>query len=238
MTTAFVAGATGYTGREVVRQLAAGGVRAIAHIRPDSPSLAEWRERVERMGAVVDATLWQQDALDASLSQHSPDWVFALLGTTKARARVAQKAGAIADYETVDYGMTRMLLDAVSRGSPHARFVYLSSMGARSDTRNAYLNARGRIEETLMTSGLSWTIARPAIISGIDRDESRALERIAAVAGDGALDMLARVGLPSLRERFRSIDSESLARALILAAHDANDANRILDAAALHRRSA
>ena len=40
---AFVAGATGFTGREVVRLLVERGVPAVAHVRPDSPRLEEWK---------------------------------------------------------------------------------------------------------------------------------------------------------------------------------------------------
>ena len=44
MEIAFVAGATGYTGREVVRLLAERGVRTLAHVRPDSSSSAAGRD--------------------------------------------------------------------------------------------------------------------------------------------------------------------------------------------------
>ena len=47
---AFVAGATGFTGREVVAELVRRGVRTLAHVRPDSSRLDEWRERFEAMG--------------------------------------------------------------------------------------------------------------------------------------------------------------------------------------------
>jgi uncharacterized protein YbjT (DUF2867 family) len=237
MTTAFVAGATGYTGREVVRQLAESGVRTIAHVRPDSPSLSEWRDRFVRMGALVDTTPWDQHALESSLYYHAPDIVYALLGTTKARARAASKAGGQADYEHVDYGLTMMLLNAVRRSAPSAKFVYLSSLGASASAANAYLNVRGRVEEALMTSGLSYVVARPAIISGEDREERRLLERAAAVAGDRVLGWLARLGAPGLGERYSSISSEALARALVRVNRDPSAVNRVLDSAELHRRS-
>ena len=53
MQIAFVAGATGYTGREVVRVLLERGVRTVAHVRPDSPHVDEWRSRFEAQGAAV-----------------------------------------------------------------------------------------------------------------------------------------------------------------------------------------
>ena len=58
MQIAFVAGATGYTGREVVRLLSGRGVRTVAHVRPDSPRVEEWRRRFETEGAAVDVTPW------------------------------------------------------------------------------------------------------------------------------------------------------------------------------------
>ncbi len=231
MTTAFVAGATGYTGREVVRQLAASGVRTIAHVRPDSPSLPEWRERFARMGAEVDATAWQPSAMEAALRRHQPDAVFALLGTTRAKARAAEGA----DYEAVDYGMTSMLLHAVQATSPAARFVYLSSIGARSDTGNEYLAARGRIESELQSSGLSHVIVRPAIISGPDRGERRVMERVFAVGGDAVLRALAVVGASSLHARYRSMSAERLARALIRGSLDPIVATNVLEGETLQQ---
>jgi uncharacterized protein YbjT (DUF2867 family) len=49
--TAFVLGATGFVGREVVRQLSARGAATVAHVRPDSRSLAEWRDKLDALGA-------------------------------------------------------------------------------------------------------------------------------------------------------------------------------------------
>ena len=86
-----------------------------------------------------------------------------------------------------------------------------------------------------MTSGLSYVIARPAFITGPDREEDRPLERVGAVVSDGALKLLSAVGGRSLHARFRSITSERLARALVGAALDPSCANCVLDAGELHR---
>ena len=40
--TAFVLGATGFVGREVVRQLGVRATPCVAHVRPDSQRTAEW----------------------------------------------------------------------------------------------------------------------------------------------------------------------------------------------------
>ena len=85
----FVAGATGYTGREVVRACAERGVETVAHVRPDSTSRDEWERRFAAMGARADATPWEPQAMRATLAALRPTHVFALLGTTQARSKRA-----------------------------------------------------------------------------------------------------------------------------------------------------
>jgi nucleoside-diphosphate-sugar epimerase len=237
MITAFVAGATGYTGAEVVRQLATSDTRVVAHVRPDSPALPAWRARFSAMGAAVDVTPWSRDAMVASLAALQPDIVFALLGTTRARARASRRAGgAAAGYEEVDYGLTHMLLDAVVASAPRACFVYLSAMGARDGTRNEYMRARVRIEQELRASGLRAVIARPGLITGPDRAEHRVLESVAGSVLGGAAAVLSRLGGSGFADRIRPITAERLAHALIAGADQcAHAAAVVLDAAALHR---
>lgn len=100
---AFVAGATGYTRRAVVRVLAERGVPVAAHVRPDSPRLTEWHARFAALGAEVDDTPWDADALAATLARRQPTHVFALLGTTRARAK---REGTTSPYEAVDYALS------------------------------------------------------------------------------------------------------------------------------------
>ena len=97
---AFVAGATGYTGREVVAALTRRGVQTIAHVRPGSADLTRWRERFRTLGATVDETPWELAALRATLAGRRPTLVFALLGTTRARAA---REGLTDAYERIDY---------------------------------------------------------------------------------------------------------------------------------------
>ena len=84
--------------------------------------------------------------------------LFALLGTTRRRARV-EGLEAAAAYEGIDLGLTAMLIDALRASEQRPRFVYLSSLGARPDSGNAYLDARWRTEERLRESGLPCAIA-------------------------------------------------------------------------------
>ncbi len=211
---AFVAGATGYTGRAVVQELRARGVSTFAHVRPDSSKLDAWRGVFESMGAVVDTTPWTAEAFAARFAEVRPTVVFALLGTTKARARAAERVGAAsADYQAVDWGLTMLLVEAAQAVA--AKVVYLSSAGADARSRSAYLAVRGRVEARLEASGRPFVSARPSFITGPDRDEPRAAERLGAAVADGVLGLAGALGARRLRDRYRSTTNVALARALV-----------------------
>ncbi|MFW6049710.1 MAG: NAD(P)H-binding protein [Myxococcota bacterium] len=235
---AFVAGATGYVGREVVRVLRERGVRTVAHVRPDSPRLAEWRDHFTAMGAEVDATPWEEDAMAAALARLSPSHVFALLGTTQKRDRAARRAGKPPEsYDTVDYGLTALLLRAAKHAPRPPRFVYLSAAGVGPGSRSPYMKVRHRMETELGESGVPFTIARPSFITGPDRDERRPLERLGAGAVDAALAMAGAVGARRLRDRFRSTTNTDLAHALAAAAFDSGCVGATLEGEALRALS-
>jgi len=217
---AWVAGATGYVGRAVVQSLAARGVVTWAHVRPDSPRLTEWSSRFDSLGTHVrvDTTPWEEEALAAALVRAQPTLVFLLLGTTKARARQARREGrlpAAESYQAVDYGLSHLLLQAVRRAGLAPRIVLLSALGVGPDSRLAYLQARWQLEEELRTSGLETRIARPAIITGADREEPRPLERLGAKLGDGLLALAGLLGLRLLQARYRATNASLLAEALV-----------------------
>ena len=233
---AFVAGATGYTGREVVRALRERGVETVAHVRPDSRSVEVWRARFAALGARVDTTSWEESAMTRTLAREGPTHVFGLLGTTRARARDAARSSAVADsYEAVDYGLTVLLLRAAVASGGVQRFVYLSAAGATERGGNAYLRVRGRVERELRESGIPFLVVRPAFISGDGRDDSRAIERVAAVALDGAAAALAAMGLRTAR-RWRSIDGPTLAEAMVSLALASDPASRVVERDALEPR--
>ncbi|MCA9593653.1 MAG: NAD(P)H-binding protein [Myxococcales bacterium] len=224
MKTAFVGGATGYTGREVVRQLAEQGVRVVAHVRPDSGRLAEWRERFSAMGAEVSTAAWELGAMTEELTRLCPEVVFALLGTTKKRGATTGDS-----YESVDYGLSALLLKAAEGSGVAPLFVYLSAAGVSDTAKGGYYGARARVEGLLRDSALSSVIARPSFITGPDRDESRPGERIGATVSDALLTTLSWVGARRLKERYRSTSNVELARALVRAAPTPNEKMLILE---------
>ncbi len=216
---AFVAGATGYTGRAVVEVLAEQQVHVVAHVRPDSAQAATWTERWQAIGAQVDTTAWDLEAMTATLQRLRPTHAFALLGTTRARAKQEGTAARQA-YEAVDYGLTMMLRNAAEACGHAPRLVYLSAAGLQPDTRNPYMAVRARVEAALRDGTLPYTIARPSFITGEDRDESRPMERVGARVADGALAFAGMLGGRRLRERYRSTTNVALARGLVRVALD------------------
>jgi uncharacterized protein YbjT (DUF2867 family) len=227
--TAFVLGATGFVGREVVRQLCVRGEKTIAHVRPDSRSLDDWRTRLVEIGAEVDTTVWDAAQLGQTFRVAAPTQVYILIGTTRAKAKADQVEGDI--YEKIDVGLTKIAVEAARASEQKPRIVYLSSVGADPKARSPYLAARGRAEAIVTSSGLPWVIARPSFITG-EREESRLGERAAAAFGDGLLAVAGAVGGKKLRSKYRSTTPDILASALIRLGQAAEH-DRIVDGADL-----
>jgi NADH dehydrogenase len=223
--TAFVLGATGHVGREVVRQLCVRGTKTVAHIRPESKKLAELSEKFGALGASIDTSHWKVAELAARMTELRPDHVYILIGTTRSRAQQDGVHGDI--YESIDLGLTQLAVDAVKQAGITTRLVYLSSVGADANARSAYLKARGKAESIVMKSGVPWVIARPSIITG-ERDESRFGESTAAFVGDGVLALAGLFGGKQLRARYRSTTPDVLASALIRLA-EAPEHDRVVD---------
>lgn len=233
---AFVAGATGYVGRELVRELRAKGAEVHAHVRPDSTSLERYRREFEGVGAICDTTEWVDDAMRAAFKDIQPTHVFALLGTTRARMSRAKKEGrdpALDSYERVDYGLTAMLFRSANSCESKPKFIYLSSAGVSDASTNPYLEVRARFERELKAGVLPYVIAHPSFITGPDREETRTTERVSAAAADAVLNLIGVFGGKSFRDRYASMNAATLARGLARAALDERVVNTTLDAEAL-----
>lgn len=211
---AFVAGATGLTGREVVRALRARNVETIAHARPNSQALERLRPYFEELSASIDETPWELEALTETMRRLRPTLVFALLGTTRKRAKAEDGLGAKEAYERIDYGLSAMLLRAVQGAGIRPRFVYLSSLGVKEGAKSPYFAVRARFERELRESGLPFTIVQPSFIVG-ERDDPRPAERIGARIADAGLSLIAALGAKHLASRLRSVDARTLGELLV-----------------------
>ena len=212
-TKALVFGATGYVGRQVVRRLCEKQVETIAHLRPDSGRMASRQEHFTEYGATPITVPWNATAIGETLATQRPTHVFSLIGTTRAQAKSDAIPGDI--YQAVDYRLTKLALDACTALETPPRFIYLSSVGASSKSRSAYLRARGQIEEQLQAGNLSWLSAQPSIITGHDRDVDRPAERWGAAIGDRLLRVASLFGARGLKERYVSTSATRLAEALV-----------------------
>ncbi len=65
--TIFIAGATGYTGQALVKLLCEQNFPCVAHIRAESPSFEDKKEKLSNQGATVVTTAWKEDDLRAEL---------------------------------------------------------------------------------------------------------------------------------------------------------------------------
>jgi uncharacterized protein YbjT (DUF2867 family) len=231
---AFVAGATGYTGREVVRLLVEHGVETVAHIRPESSKRERYTERFEDLGAVVDTTPWRPEAMGETLGRLEPDLVFCLIGTTGARKRKADEPEQHT-YEAVDYGLTDMLVQACRGAELDARLVYISAVGVGPDAKLSYMKAHWKAERSVVDSGLPYTVVRPSFISGPGRDDPRPAERLGSAVSDAALSVLGLVGFGRLRDRYQSMTNTELATHLVDLALSPQAADCIADCADLRR---
>lgn len=236
---ALVFGATGYTGEHVVRVLRSRGIATTAHVRPDSARGQQWESAFAALGADVARHPWTPETIQALVAETRPAWVFALLGTTKARkkARVAAgDDGSLETYAAVDRDLTLQVLNAAADLQPAAVFVYLSSLGADPQARLPYLRVRGEVEGALACGDVPHIIAQPGFITGSDRPESRPMERLGAALSDTSLACLAALGLRGPRDRWASITGGDLAAALVHAALSAPPgSNQTLEPPALRR---
>ena len=184
MPIAFVAGATGYTGRALMELFAR--------------ERSEWKPRphARSAGKFADAVVCDpRDVAALTDGMRGCDAVVQLIGTVKARF-------AEGNYDDVDYGTTVALGEAAkAAGVP--RLLLLSSVGAGKPA-NQYLTVKRKTEEWVEKSGLEYTIVRPSFIVGEGRRAAQALGVLTYVIPSlRAIDVhdLARVFLRALERR-------------------------------------
>jgi len=231
MDMSFIAGATGYTGQALVRHFAHQGRPALAHVRPGSRQGEALARLCEGSSVRVCEIPWELDAITEVLVTHKVSTVFALIGVTRAGAKSeARRTGEQVNYDTVDYGLTRMLVAASVQSGRRPTFVYLSSKGVSERAPGAYLQARWKAEQALVHSNLPYIIARPSFISGADRAESRPMERIAARMTRILGGSLSAIGVSGPLEKYGPMSADELAHALGTLASKPHNAGRIYEA--------
>lgn len=163
---ALVFGGSGMTGQSLLTQLSA-DKRFTSVISAGRRTLDGPEDRVQQV--VVD-----MEKLDKSEDIFECDIVFVCLGTTIA------KAGSKQAFEKVDLHYVSVIA-ALAASKEVQKIVVISSIGANAESSNFYLRTKGKMEKSILESGVSVAIiVRPGLLLG-QRKEFRFGEKIAAV---------------------------------------------------------
>jgi uncharacterized protein YbjT (DUF2867 family) len=219
-----VTGATGFVGREVLRQvMAAGHTARIIARNPDRARLSVRAAGSSPLGvpalAAPPSQGTQADRLQPEPQTGLPDILpgnmlqpESLCGTADGCDAVIHLVGIISEigdqtFENVHVRATQNVL-AEARRAGAKRWIQMSALGARPNARSRYHQTKWAAEEAVRASGLDWTIFRPSIIYG---------------PGDGFVSLFARMSrwspvLPVMgngQNRFQPVAVENVARCFV-----------------------
>jgi oxidoreductase len=174
MSTALILGATGATGRHLLRELLS---------NDQWSKVGEYGRRVtpendlpENRGKLEQKTINFENLDAAGLKDGRWDVVFVTLGTTRA------KAGSAEMFEKIDREYVVNACKAAKTDDPEhkQRVVYLSSGGADPSSRFLYMKSKGLTELDIARLGYADTIVfRPGFLRGAQRADKRLTETIA-----------------------------------------------------------
>lgn len=195
---ALIAGATGLTGKELVKILL------------DQPAYDKITVLVRRPLDIEHPKLEQVKVDFNKLEDYKKffevDDVFCCLGTT------IKKAGSQNAFRKVDYEFPATL-GTLAKAAGVEKFLVISAMGADSRSNIFYNRVKGQLEDRLKKLELpALHIFRPSLLLG-DRKEFRLGEKAASVIAP-VLSPLLRGGM----KKYRPIQAEQVARAMYAAA--------------------
>jgi NADH dehydrogenase len=208
----FVTGATGFVGREVLRQLHAAGYAA--RILARDPSLPRVREIENRLSIEVrsgDVTHSDLGLLAEAMT--GTDAVIHLVG-------IISEAGR-STFETIHTRGTKQVVAAAQRAGVR-RFLHMSALGTRPDAASRYHQTKWAAEEAVRQSGLNYTIFRPSLIYG---PEDQFVNLFASIARFSPV-------LPVMGEgaaRFQPIAVECVAQAFVRALEEPQASGQTYD---------
>ena len=149
-----VTGATGFVGRQVVRQLHEAGhsIRVLARSR----NTLRAQEAISRYGAEVH----HGDVRDAASLNGAVTGVDAVIHLVGIIAEVGEST-----FENVHARGTEHIVSVAQRAGVR-RFVHMSALGTRPNAASRYHQTKWAAEERVRQSGLDFTIFRPSLIYG------------------------------------------------------------------------
>lgn len=193
--TALLLGATGLVGGHLLRQLLE---------NPHYDRVVTLSRRpVDLQHPKLTQAILDFDHPDASLIKG--DDLYCALGTT------LKKAGSKEAQYRIDCTYPAEI-GRLAKQNGTQQFLLVSSVGADARSSNFYLKTKGELEEKIRDLGFGhFVAARPSFLLG-ERSEFRPGEKI----GIG----IARLLAPLIPRRYRGIEAEKVARALIRLAND------------------
>ena len=199
---AILAGASGFTGGHLARELAS---------RRDAQVTALVRKTTQALERPVKQVVCDFARLDALAPVLEADAVFCALGST------IVKAGSREAFRQVDYDAV-MAVGRYGRRCGASQFLLVSSVGASPKSRNFYLRVKGEAERDLATLGYrALHIFRPSMLLGV-----RAEKRIGETIG---IPLIKAIGwaLGGSLAKYRGIEAIAVARAMVRAATQASN---------------
>lgn len=152
-------GATGYVGRQIVRDLVKAGHSVSAFVRKGSEE--KLPDEVKGKIAIINGDVQAADTHRAALQ--GCEAVINLPGLLR------EFPGKGITFEGVHYLGTKYLVDA-AKSMGVTRFIQMSALGVREGSRPKYQETKFRAEKYLSASGLQWTIFRPSLMFGNEKE--------------------------------------------------------------------
>ena len=206
--TAIVAGGTGLVGGHVLHQL--------VDIRSEVIGLT--RRPVKNPVPGVSYSEIDYEALCEGAPLPEADEVYICLGTT------IKKAGTREAFNRVDRDYVIAVAEQ-ARAAGAWRLGLVSAIGASTDARVEYSRTKGEVEEAIGNMGYDHvSIVRPGLILGERRNDPRPFEQFASFMTPMFNPLLQGSG-----RKYRSIDAEVIAAALIASVRANQPGVHILD---------
>ena len=153
--------------------------------------------------------------LDAASDYWRADAVICCLGTTK------KVAGSVSEFIKIDHDYV-IAAAQLAKQAGCRTFVYNSSLGANPNATSLYLKTKGMVETNLQSIGFERLIlVRPGLLDNQGRKQSRPLETL-------TVGLFRSLG-GFLPKRFRLVEPEKLADAMLNAAIDSSQGVTVIE---------
>lgn len=200
--TAVIFGGSGLTGRFLIELLLRDSryEKLILFVRKEIPV---YHGKIRQV-------IFDPDKISEIESEISGNQIFCCIGST------IKKAGSKDVFFKIDHDLVINTAKAAFKNQIPV-FTVISSIGAKANSSNFYLNTKGLMEEKLKSFGfINLNILRPSMLLGL-RSERRMMEE----TGKTVMKVLGFLFIGKL-EKYKPIHAETVARAMIMAANNNN----------------